>query len=1542
MDTLKDDLLSFAMEYDMEQGLVARKEMKMEADDVSEIDRLVNEYMASQILVPEEEEIMTFGQFNGPDASQSVGGAEKAELLKQLHETTDKKLTAAEMIAKRKQLRAFAGMQGKGEAFDVIGVKELINAGLTEDDLRDPTLDDDVNYGDDLGALVGADDDDYTDEPGEYDDDIDQIIAEEDIKLKKYRGVDKDDDLDEFLGGDEDEEGYDIDEYDAGDEDFGDGEYIEGQIGASVNRQLPPSAVMKIDFSKAKRLSVVDRAKLETLLVHRKRNGEDASSDRNFWLVDGTLPEGADPKLFQLGEDGKLGIRALNVPQEITENKIMVLNPEDYRQDYPNGIYDDTKFNIANIKIPEYEGYKYGDKVQFVGSKRKNVTGIILEIKEKSVVVGLLGAQPFLEPNSNDTYDIPFSKLGLTSATSSDIDFFTIAKASVDRTSKTGFYVTEPLASLKIDINREKHEIYVGKYDITYKYNPEIPESVRNDQELSVLLPCIMIVTHIDGDILMSGTVMGFGDNLLKVMTRDYERHEVKLNNPQLKKITTVRNVYMEKKKTIGKTPEEARSAVEKKYFVPVTDEIREHVRKYYYDLLVNIMLTDKFTPLDTKEFQNIDWSLLSFSDDPHDSDFNRYLMRQATKAIMDHIVTRYNFNDEVEELLRRENIEDEVTKRLSASNLSIDGIVLDIHRKYGSNLHSIEYEDENKKKRTAPVTADMIYQKAVNIDKKIIVDVKIFNTVRRLINKDFVPQAMLDVVDAVELEIRRGKEPKVNAVYDDYIKNYRYKKLTNEEAAKYIRFPLREGKNVMTEQEKLKFIENANKTDLFYSFMVLETPHQDIDVLDVSEVFKNYRFSRVFRDLVAQGVNVDNYLLDSVRKIGMDLFFEELKKIPDNFQIKEVMERLYNNCARSTPPTLVDKTIVDKFNKIPRVQLQHIYGEKLIGILTHIVADCYKQYRKSFKARIARELVKARIIEKYGREMPKDKDHVLIRNPDEKNIFGETFEEDDTGIESISMVEIVASIKDTVFAEWQQKMEASRELKKTHAKLDEIHKKNAERIELFEKEKVTKSLQLKDSIARFEESIFKTHGEDLLYRYLEKVLYPSLFIRTDGIGEHAFYFKEKIYAGTYKPAEFDSLNIAHFFPELAMNPKHFESNSDVVWNIFLTQIAYELCTAIDQFIAKIVQYENPSVSLNFRVVPIEFNWNMQIVDPISICQRDTDTGLIIRRNDNGQVIYATRTEGDTRQVIGKADNRYEQAYNPFENRTIEKREIKKRIVPHKVVEERDDKGNLIAGKATMSIENEEVVKTSSSTKADKVEAYVVKYNDTKLYGKQKVSVNYKLVVTGNVGKRVTAPQVVRIPARDLVICRDPETKLYSCHSVKDMIRMVKTGDFKNYVTGKRFDDAFITKMKKRYAEEAARDEGLYDMPGEPLIEDIPDTLLDVSQKIMEESNTVSIVYDEATLAKIIQAIPKGMSVYILIPIIGWDPSGLSGELVDKFDELAAKTTIESGKKYVMLNDPSNFEDMLSSYMRGEGPWVVVADDSGVRNITDFESFLGQ
>jgi hypothetical protein len=142
--------------------------------------------------------------------------------------------------------------------------------------------------------------------------------------------------------------------------------------------------------------------------------------------------------------------------------------------------------------------------------------------------------------------------------------------------------------------------------------------------------------------------------------------------------------------------------------------------------------------------------------------------------------------------------------------------------------------------------------------------------------------------------------------------------------------------------------------------------------------------------------------------------------------------------------------------------------------------------------------------------------------------------------------------------------------------------------------------------VEEYENVIYSSYGETTK-AYLEKLLYPVVFLRPNPIGMNAKFFKAKIANGQFKIRALYSADLGAFLPEISMNRNLSLEQLEDVNNYVLAILIEEMNTFLKTFLFS----SNPSIRrVDVPAAPYMFSkFRDLFVDIYKVCQADSKSG---------------------------------------------------------------------------------------------------------------------------------------------------------------------------------------------------------------------------------------------------------------------------------------------------------------------------------------------
>ncbi len=165
-----------------------------------------------------------------------------------------------------------------------------------------------------------------------------------------------------------------------------------------------------------------------------------------------------------------------------------------------------------------------------------------------------------------------------------------------------------------------------------------------------------------------------------------------------------------------------------------------------------------------------------------------------------------------------------------------------------------------------------------------------------------------------------------------------------------------------------------------------------------------------------------------------------------------------------------------------------------------------------------------------------------------------------------------------------------------------------------------------RDEVVRFEQIIFAAHGSNV-YNYLSNVLLPHIFLEGP-LAKFAKFFQAKVASGKFPFTSLTGLNIAYYLPEFAMN----RNLSDDDWMSMSESLGALLHNDIRIVVDSYINMLNPTAKVSHTglsystINGVMASIEPLLIDPISVCQVDTGTGMRPVVID-GRYTYLPRSE---------------------------------------------------------------------------------------------------------------------------------------------------------------------------------------------------------------------------------------------------------------------------------------------------------------------------
>jgi len=300
--------------------------------------------------------------------------------------------------------------------------------------------------------------------------------------------------------------------------------------------------------------------------------------------------------------------------------------------------------------------------------------------------------------------------------------------------------------------------------------------------------------------------------------------------------------------------------------------------------------------------------------------------------------------------------------------------------------------------------------------------------------------------------------------------------------------------------------------------------------------------------------MDIEKILDDLQERYGMDLF---------NLDGQDFLKLIRTN----KDLTALDAQILTRLSTLTPTELQELRGKHLTRELASIIG----RYRQKFVPSVS--VIQRRL----------EQDWISRR---------------------VSKIKITSSDKS------EFRKEHMKALKETYAKyLKEYEKLHREKTPVKIKPHSKKGAQVRQQIRDMEEIMFRELIDPTLIEYLRKVLFPVLFLDQMGdIGRHAKFFQAKIKIGAIEIRALNSVNLAHYIPELVMK---YISNQQSLGGLREAgrRIARDLKHLVDSFIIQFMSGKGIHIPI-LKDLP-RFPWKHYLVVPQDVCRRDTGTGYV-------------------------------------------------------------------------------------------------------------------------------------------------------------------------------------------------------------------------------------------------------------------------------------------------------------------------------------------
>lgn len=177
------------------------------------------------------------------------------------------------------------------------------------------------------------------------------------------------------------------------------------------------------------------------------------------------------------------------------------------------------------------------------------------------------------------------------------------------------------------------------------------------------------------------------------------------------------------------------------------------------------------------------------------------------------------------------------------------------------------------------------------------------------------------------------------------------------------------------------------------------------------------------------------------------------------------------------------------------------------------------------------------------------------------------------------------------------------------------------------------KAKDIEDAVKHFENIVYletagDVHTGSVAYDYLSRVLFPLIFLENSNVGRYSKFFKAKVGTGEFSIRDLASMNLANMFPELLLNHKLTKPKFDQAIRRIYSELMHTMFSVAIDYIAR----NDPTrkiKDLQRRLVPIPGGWESYVIDPRSRCERDTNTGKVYVRDEEGYVEYSVEANGE-------------------------------------------------------------------------------------------------------------------------------------------------------------------------------------------------------------------------------------------------------------------------------------------------------------------------
>jgi hypothetical protein len=495
-------------------------------------------------------------------------------------------------------------------------------------------------------------------------------------------------------------------------------------------------------------------------------------------------------------------------------------------------------------------------------------------------------------------------------------------------------------------------------------------------------------------------------------------------------------------------------------------------------------------------------------------------------------------------------------------------------------------------------------------------------------------------------------------------------------------------------------------------------------------EKIKIYQFNKNFKKMMKK-INKDEIIESSKNQLREDL---DTDKLLDDLDTLVTNGSFFSNTNRSIIEILKNKKELSSFEAFVLQSLSREYmlnGKDIQGIyLGEVIAT---------------------ILDRYINKHKFDLDIYVDENT-RKALYDKFLELPDPSEEDILDFEILYS--EELMSEYEN---YSKSFDKEKAKAASL--KKAKKIITTEKDTIM------EDVKKYEQIIYAAHGQNI-YEYLINVLMPDIFL-TGLLAPFTKIFKAKVGNGDFPITKMDSMNLAHFFPEISMNVDYFDTGKGI------------FCSYLHEWITDPVSDGPYSVLYGEK-------WT-------KFSKEEKET-IREKHNQEAKNINEAPNELRASLVKKKCTEKWESLSEKEKNNWKSKTEDQWVFV-----------GSLI-----MMVLNDRVTSI--------LETYYSFINPSTRWGRLSLPlkpsdisiITTMLVEPQNVcqadsgsGKIMKDGKLQNIPDDDIVICYSDNK--FTCHSMNDLAKI--SDDAVNPYTNKPYPKDFIKKIKKRLSKTEPRTE---------------------------------------------------------------------------------------------------------------------------------------